>query len=182
MKKVLVITGSPRKGGNSDMLASSFADGVEENGNEVMRFDAGLKKIAGCTACCRCGENGKTCVIDDDFNDVQSMLETADVLVFISPLYWFGVSSQLKALIDRIHAYSIHGGTRLPAKESVLIMCGETDDMNDFTGAVETYRNMGKYLKWEDRGVLLIGEVNKKGDVLNAPGALGSAKDLGLSI
>ena len=182
MKKVLVITGSPRKGGNSDILASSFADGVLEKGNEVMRFDAGLKKIAGCNACCRCGENGKTCAIDDDFSGVQKMLETADVLVFVSPLYWFGISSQLKALIDRIHAYSVHGGTRLPAKESALIMCGETDDPNDFNGAVETYRNMGKYLQWEDKGVLLIGEVNKKGDVLNAPRALDSAKELGRSI
>ena len=182
MKKVLVITGSPRKGGNSDMLASAFADGAKEKGNEVMRFDAGQKRIAGCNACCRCGENGRRCVIDDDFNGVQKMLETADVLVFVSPLYWFGVSSQLKALIDRIHAYSVHGGTSLPARESVLIMCGETDDANDFRGAVETYRNMGKYLQWEDAGVLLIGEVNKKGDVLIAKGALDSAKDLGLSI
>lgn len=181
-KNILVLTGSPRKNGNSEMLADAFIEGAKSAGHTVSKFQAGMKNIRGCIACDACWSKGRACSIDDDFRELEPMLERADVLVLVSPLYWFGITAQIKAAIDKMYAYGSKNCTHpLKIKESALIMCGETDVMNDFAGAMSTYQNMIDYVKWKDVGGMVVPCVNRKGDVIET-GALDGARDLGKSI
>ena len=101
--KILVLTGSPRKKGNSATLANHFIKGAEEAGHTVERFDAAFKKVHPCIACNSCGMNGP-CTFKDDFEFVRKHIIDADCVVFATPMYYFGISSQLKAVIDRFYA------------------------------------------------------------------------------
>ena len=100
-KKVLIISGTPRKGGNSDILCDQFAKGAEEAGNDVEKICLRGKKIGFCTACYRCRDTGEPCCIKDDVPEIIEKMENADVIVLASPVYFYSVDAQMKALIDR---------------------------------------------------------------------------------
>ncbi len=91
-KKIVVITGSPRKNGNSFAMTEAFIKAVEEKGHTVTRFDAALKKVGGCRACETCFSTGKACTFDDDFNTIAPAILEADALVFTMPVYWYSMS------------------------------------------------------------------------------------------
>lgn len=99
-KKVLILSGSPRKGGNSDILCDEFAKGAIEAGHEVEKIRVAEKNIGYCRACYACKETGK-CVIKDDMAEVLQKMIDADVLVLASPVYFYSIDAQLKAVIDR---------------------------------------------------------------------------------
>ena len=86
--KILVITGSPRKNGNSNTLAEHFIKGAQEAGHEVVRFDAAFKEVHPCIGCNRCGMNGP-CVFKDDFEFVRKHIVDADLVAFATPMYYF---------------------------------------------------------------------------------------------
>jgi len=163
-KNVLVITGSPRKNGNSDILADAFIEGTEKAGHTVNRFNAGRKKIKGCMACNKCFSKGVACVFNDDFNEVAPFIEEADVIVFASPLYFFSFSTHMKAVTDKFYSFVI-GNHPLKIKESILLACGETTDMHDFDAMIKTYELIANYLQWENKGQILVPEVNTKGEI-----------------
>jgi len=181
MKNVLVITGSPRADGNGEAIADALIGGIGKRHN-AMRFSAGRKNVRGCGACGRCWTNGEACVADDDFGEAAKMLESADMLVLISPLYWFGVSAQLKAVIDKFHAYSSEKCIRpLRFREAALIIYGETDLEEDFSGAVSTYKNMIAYKEWKDLGIMTFTCVGNKEDAVKT-GAADKAEEFGKSL
>lgn len=99
-KKVLILSGSPRKGGNSDLLCDEFAKGAAEAGHDVEKVRVAEKNIGYCRACYGCRGTGK-CVIRDDMAELLDKMVAADVLVLASPVYFYSVDAQLKALIDR---------------------------------------------------------------------------------
>lgn len=174
MKNVLVITGSPRRNGNSELLAKAFMEGAESAGHKVTLFNAAKKKINPCIACDTCLSKGK-CVYNDGFNELIPLLRDADVIVFSTPLYWFTFSAQLKIVIDRLYPLELSN------KESVLMVSGATHDMNDFNAIVSTYELMYKHLEWKNRAILTVAHVNEVGDVKNTDG-LEKAKGIGLTI
>lgn len=100
MKKVLVISTSMRKGGNSDMLAREFARGAEESGNEVEVISLIDKEIAFCRGCLACQKTGR-CVIHDDADVIAGKMLTADVIAFATPIYYYEMCGQMKTLLDR---------------------------------------------------------------------------------
>lgn len=100
-KKVLILSGSPRNGGNSDILSDEFMKGAKEAGNEVEKIRVAAKKLAPCSACYYCRDNGGMCVHKDDMAEILQKMIDADVLVFASPVYFYSIDAQLKALIDR---------------------------------------------------------------------------------
>lgn len=105
MKKVIVFEGSPRKNGNSSLLAQQVAAGAREYGAEVETLYLHGMNIQPCSACNACQESLATdCVIDDELKAIYPRLRSADALVFASPVYWFTVSAQIKLLIDRCYA------------------------------------------------------------------------------
>lgn len=100
-KKVLILSGSPRKGGNSDILCDAFMKGTQDGGNTVEKIRVADKKIAPCSACYYCTKNNGACVHKDDMADVLQKMIDADVLVLASPVYFYSIDAQLKAVIDR---------------------------------------------------------------------------------
>jgi multimeric flavodoxin WrbA len=100
MKKVLIISSSPRKGGNSDLLCDEFARGAKEAGHEVEKIRLAEKKIGFCTGCYACRTFNK-CFQKDDADALVEKMLAADVIVLATPVYFYSMSAQLKALIDR---------------------------------------------------------------------------------
>lgn len=181
-KNILVLTGSPRRGGNSDMLADAFIRGARQSGHTVVKFEAALKSIKGCRACDTCWSRDTACSIKDDFTALEPLLEQAEVIVFCSPIYWCNFSSQLKAVLDRLYAYYQPQCRRpLKIKESVLLVCGEDETGESFAPAFDSYKIISDYCNWQDRGVLSIPAVHKKGDILKTD-ALNRAEALGKMI
>lgn len=178
-KKILVLTGSPRVGGNNDLLAEAFMKGAMVAGHDVSRFDAGRKNIKGYKACDTCFSKGIACSFDEDFNLLASMLESADALVLVTPMYWFSFTAEIKAAIDKLYAFII-GERPLKIRECMLLTCAETEDIDDFDGITATYKRIINYQKWTDRGILTVPGVNARGDIKNTP-ALAEAEKLGES-
>ena len=149
--KILVLTGSPRKGGNSATLADYFIRGAKEAGHSVERFDAAFKKVHACIACNKCGMNGP-CVFKDDFEFVRKHIVDADCVVFATPMYYFGISSQLKAVIDRF--YAINGSIHVP-KKAVLLMTYANTTASEAVPIKSHYDVLLKYLGWTDAGQII---------------------------
>jgi multimeric flavodoxin WrbA len=167
-QKIVVITGSPRKNGNSFALAKAFIGAAEASGHTIERFDAADMEIRGCTACETCYQTGKACSFDDDFDDVAPVLETADVVVFITPLYWYTFPAKIKAVIDKLYALYI-GKRGIGNKKCALIVCceGEAEPME---GIVFSYKHTMELMEWESVGEVLIPLVHEPGDIAKTDG------------
>ena len=116
-KKVLILSGSPRKGGNSDILCDEFARGATEAGHEVEKIRVAEKKIGYCRACYACRGTG-VCAIKDDMAEVMQKMIDCDVMVLASPVYFYSIDAQLKAVIDR----SVARWTEVKDKEFYYIV------------------------------------------------------------
>ncbi len=120
-KKVLILLGSPRKTGNSSVLADSLAKGSEQAGVQVETLFLHDMDINPCTGCDQCQrENATGCVVADAMQEIYPKLKGADSIVFASPIYWFSVTAQLKMVIDRI--YAVGGGDKniLTGKKDII--------------------------------------------------------------
>ncbi len=163
MKNILVIVGSGMKNGNTYHLAKSFADGAKEKGNEVHLVLLGNKNIHGCINCQQC-QKDHHCHIQDDMQNLYSLFLKCDVLVFASPLYFWSLSSMVKAFIDRLYAISTHD--EYPFKETVLLMTCGSKSSYAFDQPLAFYHFLNKQLKWKSLGVVLAGgckgKVNEK--------------------
>lgn len=149
--KILVLTGSPRRGGNSSVLADHFIKGATEAGHECARFDAAFKNVHPCTGCNHCGMDGP-CVFQDDFEFVRRHIVTADLVAFATPMYYFGVSAQLKAVIDRF--YAINGQIHAP-KQAVLLMTYANTAAAEAVPIKSHYEVLLRYLGWKDAGQVI---------------------------
>lgn len=164
--KILVITGSPHKQGTSDLMAECFMDGAQAAGHEIFRFDAASKNIGPCIACNYCRKNNGECVQNDDMALLYSDLKSADMVVFVTPLYYFGMTSQIKRVIDRFFAINqdLKGAGK---KAALLATCGDTDSwaMDALTAH---YQTVCRYLEWEDTGTILAFGVYERKDIENS--------------
>ena len=102
-KKILAIVGSARIGGNTELLVDSFLEGAAENGHEITKFHLGEIKVNGCLGCGQCYKNGIPCVQKDDMQLIYPVFDTANVIVWASPLYYRHFTAQMFAVIDRLH-------------------------------------------------------------------------------
>lgn len=181
-KNILVLTGSPRKNGNSETLAASFIKGAESKGHAVTVFNAAAKIVQGCRACNACWSKGEACVFDDGFRDLAPLLAEADALVIVSPLYWFTFTAQIKAALDKFYSFMVPASPQpLKLKESVLLMTAEDTRPEAYTGAVGSYKEICNYLELADRGIITVLGVNKVGDIAGNK-ALAEAERLGASL
>ncbi len=163
-KKIVVITGSPRKNGNSFAMTDAFIKAAEAKGRAITRFDAALKKVGGCRACETCFSTGKACTFDDDFNTIAPAILEADVIVFTMPVYWYSIPAQIKGIIDRIFSMVV-GGKDIAGKECALITCCEEDDMSVMDGVRIPIERMAALNKWKMVGEVLIPGVLNVGDI-----------------
>ena len=168
-KNILVLTGSPRKGGNSDKLADAFIAGAQQAGHTTVRYATADKNIKGCIDCKTCFSKGVACSVSDDFNELAPLVEQADMIVIATPLYWFSFPAQLKAAIDKFYAFLI-GNSELKIKECALLVCAGDSDVSCFEGIVASYRLIAHFLGWEDRGTILVPGLHGKDDILQTDG------------
>lgn len=168
-KKIVVITGSPRRKGNSFAMTDAFVKAAEEKGHTVTRFDAALKKVGGCRACETCYSTGKACSFDDDFNTIAPAILEADAIVFTMPVYWYSIPAQIKGVIDRIFSLVV-GGKDIAGKECALITCCEEDDMSVMDGVRIPIERMCALNKWKVVGEVLVSGVLNVGDIEKTDG------------
>ena len=174
-KTILVLTGSPRKGGNSDQLAEAFIRGAQGAGNSVLRFDAGRKQIGGCVGCGHCFSGATPCVSPDDFTEFAGYLQQADAIAIFTPLYWFNWPAGLKSAIDKMFSFYC-SGTKTRVKESILVVCGEANEMEVFDPMVKTYEKTAELMHWENKGHIVVPSVYEAGAVQNTPAIPGMEK------
>ena len=165
--KIVVITGSPRKNGNSFAMTDAFIQEAEKRGHTIRRFDAAFLKIGGCHACMTCYKTGKACSFDDDFNDIAPAILEADAVVFTMPVYWYSIPAQIKGAIDRLFSLVV-GGKEVAGKKWALIACCEEKDTTVLDG-VRTPMEAA-LLQWEKVGEVLIPGVLNVGDIDHTDG------------
>jgi len=185
--KVLGIYGSPRKGGNSDQLLDQALKGAESAGAETSSVYARRLKMSGCLECGGCDETG-TCVVKDDMQTVYPLLEEARIIFLASPVFFYGLTSQVKALVDRSQALwskrrltksseemgSFEGGT------GYLITVGATRGKNLFEGVQLESKYFFDALDMSYEGGIFFRRLEKKDAVRENPETLQEAFNLGL--
>ena len=162
--KIVVLTGSPRKNGNTNYMADRFIAGAKEAGHEVYKFDCAQKDISGCIGCNHCNMNGP-CIYDDDFTQLRPKLIEADLVAFVSPMYYFGFSSQLKRVIDRF--YAINGQIKGASKKAVFMMAYADTSKTEAEAMTAHYKTLIKYLGWKDAGMVIAPGVWTAGSIKN---------------
>lgn len=127
--KVLILNGSPRLRGNTSYALRALAEGIEANtAHEVELIDVAKLNLAGCTACGACKKNGGICILPDDGNMLIEKVYAADAVIFGSPVYWWGISAQLKCAVDRFYAKS--GPFKKLSKKVGLVAVGAGEVTN----------------------------------------------------
>lgn len=167
--KIVVITGSPRKNGNSFAMTEAFIREAESLGHTVQRFDAAFLQIGGCHACQTCFKTGKACSSDDDFNRIAPAVLEADAIVYTMPVYWYSIPAQIKGVIDRIFSLVI-GGKDVAGKKCALITCCEEEDVTAMDGVRMPIERSAALLKWEMVGEVLVPGVFDTGDIEKTDG------------
>lgn len=181
-KNILIVEGSPRIGGHSDSLSDSFIEGATINGNTITKIYLVKYNINGCLGCNKCFTIGKPCVQKDDMNDLFTFFDQADMIVFVSPIYFSWFTAQTKMFIDRLYAYGHPNNYVYPIKDCILLMTSGGSSKENFDLATSYYKLcISKHLKWIDKGIIAIGGVHSKEDVLESEGFV-KARALGESI
>lgn len=165
-KKVLILSGSPRKGGNSDILCDEFAHGAQEAGHAVEKIRVAGKKIQPCSACYYCSDHDGACVHKDDMAEILQKMIDADVIVLASPVYFYSIDAQLKVVIDRTVARWLE----VKNKEFyyIVTMADEAKQSADTTLAC--FRGYADCVEGAvEKGVIIGDGVYEPGKVRNTP-------------
>lgn len=173
--KILVLNGSPRPKGNTKQMIEAFQQGAAASGHQVDIVDVCQKRIAGCLACEYCHTKGKgTCIQKDDMLEVYKLLHEADMLVIGSPIYYHGLSGQLKCVLDRF--YSVAYPTKPPHLKKVAMILS-SGDANMYDGALFSFQgDFLDFLGLENMGVFTAhGEENGSADKLEELKAFGAS-------
>lgn len=150
--RIAVIEGSPHKKGSSNMLAEQFITGARESGHAVEILDAAHMNLHPCIGCDRCGMDGE-CIHKDDNRVIRDSLLSSDMVVFVTPIYYFGMSSQLKMVIDRFYSYTMKlSGKHLKAA-LITAAWDSNDDVMPYTA--EHYKKLCRYMNFENCGMVL---------------------------
>lgn len=171
MSSMLVITGSPRKGGNSSRMADAFIESARGLGHAVERVDAASAKVAGCRACEQCFSKGEPCVVDDDFNAIAWKILDADAIVFAAPTYWYTFPAQLKCVLDRMFSFAVGAewlaehGKSIKGKKCALLACCEESDPSVMDGLTGPLARSAALIGWDSVGSVLVPGVYKAGDI-----------------
>lgn len=177
-KSVLIISSSPRKGGNSETLAASFAKGAGETGHKVETVYLREKNYGFCKGCLACLKVGH-CVIDDDAVEIAAKMHDADVLVFATPVYYYSVSGQLKTMLDR--ANPLFDSDYAFTKAYLLATAAE-DGEETVEGTVKAVQGwVDCFERCELAGTVFAGGVNGVGDIVGHP-ALEKAYQMGKEV
>ena len=184
--KVLGLFGSPRKGGNTELLLEEALKGAEREGAEVERLHLTDFTITPCKECHGCDQTGQ-CVILDDMQKIYPKLLEADVIILASPIFFYGITAWAKALVDRCQAlwarkYLVKEpslGKEGKRRKGFFISVGGTKGQRLFDGAILTAKYFFNVLNADYMGELVFRRIDAKGDILKHPEALQQAFEAG---
>jgi multimeric flavodoxin WrbA len=187
--KVLGIYGSPRKGGNSDQLLDKALEGARSTGAEIATVYARKLKMSGCIECGGCEKTG-TCVVKDDMQLVYPLMAEADVIIIASPIFFYGLTSQVKAIIDRSQAMWSKRMLEKNAEQrktydkgkGYLIAVAATKGKNLFDGVQMVAKYFFDALDMSYEGGLFLRGLEKRKDVLEDPETIQKAFDFGIKV
>lgn len=152
--KIVVVTGSPHKNGTSALLADRFIAGAQEAGHEVFRFNAAFEETHPCLGCDHCGMDGPCIQNDAIEKSLMPKLLEMDMIALVTPLYYYGMSAQLKIIVDRFYSRTGH----LTGKKSLLMATAYNSADWTMSALVDHYETLVRYMSWKDMGkVLAIG-------------------------
>jgi len=174
---ILILSGSPRKGGNTELLAEAFAKGASAR-HHVEIVSVRDYKVNSCLGCNACFMTNGICAQKDDMSVIYEKMNQTDMLVIASPVYFYGISAQLKAVIDRFHnpiRDTFH------VKKMALLLVGAATLPELFDAILTEYNLCLNFFNIEDAGKVLVRGVKEKGDINNTD-AQNEAYTLGFSI
>ena len=179
MTKILGIVGSPRKKGNTHILVSKILEGAEAEGAETDILLLGKLKVRECNGCHACWK-GKPCSKKDDMNDVYPMIAESDGIVFGTPVYWYGPTALIKALIDRFVYFNCpENRPQVRSKRAALAVPFEEETPETADLVVAMFERSLEYLEMDLVGQVIVPGVGEKGSVLEKEERLKAAYDLG---
>lgn len=177
-KKVLILSGSPRKGGNSDLLCDEFMRGAQENGNVAEKIRVTEKNVAPCKACYYCKRSGGQCIMKDDMGEILQKMIDADVLVLASPVYFYSIDAQLKAVIDRTVARWLE----VKDKEFYYIATCADTEKESCESMLACFRGYADCVEGaKEMGVIYGTGVYERGEIRNTP-AFRQAYEMGKGV
>lgn len=183
-KKVVIVKGSPRREGNSAILAEQVADGARSAGAKVESFYLHHMDIQACDACDAChAEPYRGCIVDDDMQILYPKLLEADAIVIASPVYWFTMSAQTKLFMDRCYALVDKDGYALRGKKYGVVMTyGDADPFA--SGAVNAFRTFQDGLRYVGAEIagFVYGSADAPGDIRADTAVMARAYELGKSL
>ena len=150
--KIVVLEGSPNQNGSTHILADSFRQGAQAADHTVESINVAHVDIHPCTGCVRCGYEGP-CVQKDDVEGIRGKILEADMIVFATPLYYYGMSAQLKAMIDRFCAFN--SSIQRKRMKAALLAVAWNSDSWTFAALEAHYKTLVRYLNLEDMGMVL---------------------------
>ena len=160
-KKILILSGSPRKQGNSDLLCDEFMRGGLEAGHTVEKIRDQEKTVAYCTACYACKKTG-SCVIKDDMAEIMQKMIDCDVMVLASPVYFYSIDAQLKTVIDR----SLCRWTEVKNKEMYYIMTAADGEKESMDTTLACFRGYADCVKGAvEKGIIYATGVYRVGEI-----------------
>ncbi len=180
-KQILILKGSPRRNGNSNLLADQAEAGARETGAEVASFFLQELHIEGCSGCDACQVNGdQVCTIQDDMQKIYPIIKEADGIIFASAIYWFTYTAQLKLVIDRLYAFERPTGSILMGKSvGIILTYGDSDPMKSgCINAIHSFQDMFSYLRAPICGIVH-GTAMNIGDVKSNKALMQKAFTLG---
>ena len=177
MSKIVILTGSPRPEGNTAALAKAFAEGAAQR-HEVVTLPVAQMKIVPCRGCNSCFHNGNHCVQQDEMARVYAELAEAEVLVIASPVYFYGISAQLSAVINRLHNPV---RDTFPIKRAVLLLASASRKPHVCEAIRLQYTLLLQNFGIDNAGIIAAQGVNAPGDIL-ATEYLSQARQLGAGI
>lgn len=182
--KLTAFHGSPRKGGNTDILTERVLQGARDAGFEVESIALRSLKIQGCIGCERCWQvDGRPCAIADDMLALYDIIANSDVLLFATPVYWYAPTAIMKAFIDRLVPFNRPQGRPLiSGKRAVLVTAYEEEGPAAAEPLVRMFDMSFEYLGLELADKLVVDGVGPKGAVLDKPDALEGAYRIGAAL
>ena len=182
MKKILGIMGSPRKKGNTHIIVSKILEGAEKEGAATDIIFLGDKQIKECDGCHVCWQ-GKQCSKKDDMNDLYPEIMDSDIIIFGTPVYWYGPTALMKGFIDRFVYFNCpENREKIKGKSAVLAVPYEEESPETAEPLVVFFEKSFEYLQINLVDKIIVPGVGEKGDVLKKQDRLEEAFALGMKL